>query len=110
MQDDYAADAKFVYKAGLVRAVEELGLHIITGAVCKEVTANGVIYEKDGKDCLASGDTILYAVGMKPHDAPYFALYNKAPAVYLAGDCKKVGKVDGAVHTGFFAAMDIGML
>ena len=25
-----------------------------------------------------------------------------------AGDCNKPGKVAGAVHSGFFAAMDIG--
>jgi len=37
----------------------------------------------------------------------YFDLYNKAPAVTLVGDAKKVGKVDGAIHTGFFAAMDV---
>ncbi|SHH86384.1 2,4-dienoyl-CoA reductase [Sporobacter termitidis DSM 10068] len=110
MLDDYAAEAKFCYKAGLVRTVEELGLNIVTGAACKEVTSAGVRYDKDGKEYLAPGDTILYAVGMKPYDQPYFELYDKAPAVYEAGDCKKVGKVDGAIHSGFFAAMDIGMI
>ena len=58
----------------------------------------------------ADGDTILYAVGMKPFEQPYFDLYDKAAFVCQVGDCKKVGKVDGAIHTGFFAAMDIGMI
>jgi 2,4-dienoyl-CoA reductase-like NADH-dependent reductase (Old Yellow Enzyme family)/thioredoxin reductase len=110
MQEDYAVDAKFCYKAGLVRTVKELGLTVVTGAVCSELTPGAVTYEKDGKTQTVRGDTILYAVGMQPNDRLYFELYDKAPAVYLAGDCEKVGKVDGAVHSGFFAALDIGML
>jgi 2,4-dienoyl-CoA reductase-like NADH-dependent reductase (Old Yellow Enzyme family)/thioredoxin reductase len=110
MLNDYAADAKFCYKAGLVRTVEELGLNVVTGAAVKEVTKNEVKYMKDGKERTAEGDTILYAVGMKSNEQPYFDLYDKAPFVYEIGDCKKVGKVDGAIHSGFFAAMDIGMI
>lgn len=110
MLQDYAADAGFCYRAGLVRTVQELGLKVITGAKCREVTQSGVIYEKDGAEHKAEGDTVLYAVGMKPNDRLYFDLYDKAPFVYQAGDCKKAGKIDGAVHYGFFAAMDIGMI
>jgi len=110
MLDDYATDAGFCYRAGLVRTVEELGMNIVTGAKCREVTPDGVIYEKDGKDLTAKGDTILYAVGMKSFDQPYFYMYDRAPFVTMIGDCKKVGKVDGAIHSGFFAAMDIGMI
>ena len=47
---------------------------------------------------------------MKSCEGLYFDLYDKAPFVYEVGDCKKVGKVDGAIHSGFFAAMDIGMI
>ena len=110
MQDDYAVDAKTVYKFGLIRKVNEMGLNIVTGAKCKEVTDAGVVYEKDGKDVIAAGDTVLYAVGMKSNDAPYFDMYDMAQSVSEIGDCKKVGKVDGAVHSGYFAACDIGMI
>ncbi len=110
MLDDYAADAGFCYKAGLMRTVEELGMKVITGAKCREVTDSGVVYKKDGVEYTAEGDTVFYAVGMKPNDQPYFELYDKAPSVYEIGDCKKIGKIDGAVHSGFFAAMDIGMI
>ncbi len=110
MMDEYAVESGFCYRAGLIRKVEELGLNVITGAKCKEVTSGGVLYEKDGKEYTAEGDTVLYAVGMKPCDQLYFDLYDKAPFVYEVGDCKKVGKVDGAVHSGFFAAIDIGMI
>ena len=109
MLDDYAADAKTVYKFGLMRQVMERGLEIITGAKCKEVIRGGAVYEKGGSEHIANGDTVLYAVGMRSIEEPYFDLYSKAPFVTQAGDCKKAGKVDGAIHGGFFAALDIGM-
>jgi 2,4-dienoyl-CoA reductase-like NADH-dependent reductase (Old Yellow Enzyme family)/thioredoxin reductase len=110
MLGDYAVDAGFCYKGGLVRTVSELGVNIVTSAEVKEVSEGGVTYEKDGMVKTVEGDTILFAVGMRPYDRPYFDLYDKAPFVCEIGDCKKVGKVDGAVHSGFFAAMDIGMI
>ena len=110
LQDEYAVEAGYCYRGGLIRTVEEMGLNVVTGAKCKEVTEDGVLYEKDGSDLIAEGDTVLYAVGMKPCERPYFDLYDKAPFVTAIGDCKKVGKVDGAVHSGFFAATDIGMM
>ena len=110
MQDDYAADAMRCYKLGIIRQVNERSLEIITGAKCTEITPEGAVYEKDGAKRVAAGDVILYAVGMKSHDEPYFELYSKAPSVVQIGDCKKVGKIDGAVHSGYFAALDIGVM
>jgi 2,4-dienoyl-CoA reductase-like NADH-dependent reductase (Old Yellow Enzyme family)/thioredoxin reductase len=110
MQDEYAPESKMVYKFGLMRKVNELDLTIITGAMCTDVLDRGVKYVKDGKEYIACGDTVLYAAGMNSNEQPYFDMYDKAPFVYTAGDCKKVGKVDGAVHSGHFAAMDIGMI
>ncbi len=110
MQDVYAPETTMAYRAGMVRRLEKLGLEIITGAKCTEVTDAGVKYVKDGKDCLAKGGTVFYAVGMKPNEQPYFDLYDKAPVVQHIGDCLKSGKVDGAVHSGFFAAFDVGVM
>ena len=53
-------------------------------------------------------DEVLYAVGMKSNDAPYFELAMKAPHVVEVGDCKSLGKVAGAVHTAYFAALAVG--
>ena len=95
MLNDYAVDAKFCYKGGLVRTVGELGLQIVTGASVTAVTESGVVYEKDGKEQTVPADSVFYAVGMRPAERLYFDLYDKVPFVYEAGDCKKVGKVDG---------------
>jgi pyruvate/2-oxoglutarate dehydrogenase complex dihydrolipoamide dehydrogenase (E3) component len=110
IRDDYATDAKNVYRVGLLRKVAESGLQIITSAVCKEIKPGGVMYEKDGKVYELPCDAVLYAVGMKSNDAPYFDLYNKAPAVAQAGDCKTLAKIAGAIHSGHFAAMHVVLI
>jgi len=110
MQDGVAKDAKGVYRIGLLRMIAQYGLNIVTDALCKEVNEGGVLYEKDGKEFFQPGDTILFAAGMKSNDAPYFAHYAKAPSAAQVGDCKKTGKVDGAIHSGYFAALHIGMI
>jgi 2,4-dienoyl-CoA reductase (NADPH2) len=90
-----------------MEAVAKFGVNIITGAKTLEVTDSGVMYEKDRGRYSIRADTILYAVGMRPREQDYFDLYDKAPFVTLVGDAKTPGKVDGAIHGGFFAAMDI---
>ncbi len=107
---DYARDAMFVYRGGLEVKIKELGLEIITGARCLEVTAGGVRYEKGGREEFAAGDVVLYAVGMQSNEEVYWDLYDQAPYVAAVGDCKKTGNIAGAIHSGYFAALDIGML
>ena len=110
MTENIAGDAGDMYKMAVLSALREGNAEIITGAQVTEITETGVKYTKDGAECFASGGTTLYAVGMHKDESTYFDLYDKAPAVYIAGDCANVGKVDGAVQGGFFAAMDIGDL
>jgi pyruvate/2-oxoglutarate dehydrogenase complex dihydrolipoamide dehydrogenase (E3) component len=105
--DDFARDSQGVYKISLMIKLGEAGVNVITGARVKEITSGGVVYEKGGKTETARG-TALYAVGMKPRDSAYFDLCGKAPFVELIGDAKTPGKVAAAIHSGFFAAMDIG--
>jgi 2,4-dienoyl-CoA reductase-like NADH-dependent reductase (Old Yellow Enzyme family)/thioredoxin reductase len=107
LADTYAADAKGVYKLGIARAAQEFGVEIITGARAVEITDSGVVYEKDGKTHTAEGGSVFYAVGMRADESLYLELSAKAPSVALVGDGKRVGKVDGAVHGGFFAALDV---
>jgi pyruvate/2-oxoglutarate dehydrogenase complex dihydrolipoamide dehydrogenase (E3) component len=108
MQNDFAPDAKMVYKIGLLRQIQEKGVELITGAQCREVTDSGVLYLKDAEKRTAPADTVFYAVGNQSRQGAYFDLYDKAPNVALVGDSKKVGQLDNAIHTGFFAAMDVG--
>ena len=85
-----------------------MGVELVAGAKVEAITPAGVRYAKDGEELVAAADTVLYATGMKPNDEVYFELAAKAPHVVMVGDCKAVGKVSGAIHGGYFAAMAVG--
>jgi len=105
--DNIIRDSLGLYRMGLTEIVYMSGMEIVTSAEVTEITASDVIYEKDGNIINQPADTVLYAVGMSSRDEIYFDLYNKAPLVTLIGDAKKPGKVNNAVHTGYYAALDI---
>ena len=67
-----------------------------------------MVYEKDGKTETLPCECVYSAVGMRSEDSLYTELAALGIRITMAGDCKKTGKVSGAVHSGFFAAMDIG--
>ncbi|MDR2197807.1 MAG: FAD-dependent oxidoreductase [Coriobacteriales bacterium] len=108
MCDEYARDAWGLYRMSLMAVVNEEGLTVITEATARAVTEEGVVYERKGAEQLASAEVVLYAVGMRSIDAPYFEFYDAATSVSLVGDALKIAKVAGAVHSGYFAAYDIG--
>jgi 2,4-dienoyl-CoA reductase-like NADH-dependent reductase (Old Yellow Enzyme family)/thioredoxin reductase len=108
MTSTVAADAGPVYKIGMLWKASQLGLKIITEARVRDITETGVTYEKDGEIQTISASTVMYAVGMKSNDQLYFELCNAAQHVDLIGDCKAVGKVAGAIYSGYFAALNIG--
>lgn len=108
MLDDYALEyGKGIRRSQLDDAIDKSGMNIVTGARTLEVNDSGIIYEKAGEKTSLPADTVLYAVGVRKNDRAYFELYDKASFVTITGDAIKPGKVDGAVHGGFFAAMDI---
>ena len=88
--------------------MQEKQLAVITGARCKEIRPDAVVYEKDGESVTLKCESVYYAVGMRSVDGLYEELAPLGVRISAAGDCKKTGKVSGAVHSGFFAAMDIG--
>lgn len=108
MANDVAVDAGPVYKIGMLWRAEQLGVNIVTGAAVSEIGAGEVAYTKDGAEVRLKADEVLYAVGMKSKDETYFDLAMKAPHVVPVGDCKTVGKVAGAVHSAYFAALAVG--
>lgn len=107
-QDEAARDAGPVYRIGMMAKAEELGLDIRTGVAVKEITAAGVRCEKGGEEFFLEADTVLYAVGMRPTIGSCLDLAPLAPHVDYVGDCRQPGKLLGAIHGGYFAAMDVG--
>ncbi|MDR3149831.1 MAG: FAD-dependent oxidoreductase [Oscillospiraceae bacterium] len=90
---EICADSGDMLKLGIFKSIAESGVTVKTGVTLTEIP--------DGYD------TVLYATGMKPNDSLYFDIANLAPQVILIGDAKKPGRIDGAVHTGYFAGLDV---
>ena len=105
---EVARDAGPVYKIGMLWRLEQLGVKLVTDARVSGISEDSVTYEKDGAAQTLKADTVLYAVGMKPNTQTYLDLADKAPHVDFIGDCKTPGKLLGAIHGGYFAALDVG--
>jgi len=65
-----------------------------------------VVYQT-GKTEIIPADSVILAVGMRPNNDVYQALYECAPEVIAVGDCLKPGTIRQASRTGYFTARDI---
>ena len=108
--DEAIRDAIGIYKFNLMYLMNQTGVVPITGARVIQILDGAVIYEKDGEEVRVEADSVYYAVGMRSIDDLYFQLDDVKVRTAIVGDAKQVGKVAGAVHTGYFAALDIGKL
>ena len=74
----------------------------------REITAAGVAYTgKDGGDCFAPADLVLYACGNRANSAEAESLRGACSWFVVTGDAKQARTVKAATYEGFCAAMDI---
>lgn len=104
MKDEIAKETNFFYRGGLMPFVEKAAtIHVKTKA--KEISKDGVLCEKDGKEFLVKADTVVIAAGFK---APYDkvdAFCDLVDEYYIVGDCKNVGQIYDAINQAYYAAM-----
>jgi len=93
LADHILGDTGDMLRLGVNSNIEQTGVVVKTGVSLTEIPVGF--------------DTVLYATGLKANDELYFKLANSAADVKLIGDAKKPGKVDGAIHSGYFAGCDI---
>jgi len=105
--DDFAADSNPFHKMALgIEFAKGIDLKLGTKAVA--INAEGVIAAgPDGEEVLYPADTVLCAVGMKADSCAIEALRGTNYDFRSIGDCVKPGKVQSAVHGGYYAAMDL---
>lgn len=109
MLDEVAINDHFINKAALIPMLIKNNVEILTGHTVLEICPDGVKTKtKDGTEEFIKADTVVSSFGMqssnetaKAIDAKY---HNKTRII---GDCVTVGKVGGAVRTGFYAALTI---
>ena len=104
MKHDIATEVSSFYRGGLMPEVEKAADCYVDTTV-KEITPDGVVCEKDGKEFLVEADTVVCAVGFR---APYDkvdALCDKVDEYYIMGDCKKIGQIYDAINNGYYSAL-----
>lgn len=103
-----ARDAGPVYKIGMLDSAAKLGVKTAADVKVTEIMADGVRAERNGEEVFYPADSVFYAVGMRANTEVFTELSSLAPHVDYIGDCRTPGKLLGAIHNGYFAAMDIG--
>lgn len=110
MRDELAPDANVRHRPLMLKRMAELGekLTICTGHKALKVTHEGVVcQDKDGKEVLISGESVICALGQRSRSAVVDELRDAAPFVRVIGDAAKVSTITNAVYWGYHAALDV---
>ncbi len=107
MQDDFAKDAFNSHRQAIQLFMPDT-VTVLCNTKCQQVEEGNVVIEnKQGVATTLEGDTILYAVGMKPRLEEAQSLFEKYPNARIIGDANRPARVLEAVRDGMFAAYDI---
>lgn len=107
MREELAPDANVRHRPLLLKEIDKL-VEVRTGLKGMEITAEGVVCEdKDGKQHLVKGSSVICALGQRANTDVVEALRDCAPYVVSIGDCAKVATITNAVYQGYHAALDI---
>lgn len=87
--------------------LEKFGVTVMTSAKVIELTNHDVIFEKENTMQKIPVDNVVIAVGSKPVNS-LLGQIEKCGIQYTAiGDCKKIGKINDAIHEGFMAIVNL---
>jgi 2-enoate reductase len=108
MQPEVAPDANWMHRVAMLqRFAETPSLHIRTGLKCTAVAPEGVeAQDQEGNSISIPAQSVIYAFGQK--STPIQDLLTlDVPVIRVIGDCRQVGKTNGAIFDGYHAAMDL---
>jgi NAD(H)-dependent 7beta-hydroxy-3-oxo-delta4-cholenoic acid oxidoreductase len=96
-----ALDAVPATRMLLLQRLRERGVRSITSVTVKEITDDGVVIAKDGKEETIRGmDHIVLACGTKPVDCLSDEIRNKVPEVHVIGQAKEECRALEAISEG----------
>ena len=105
-----APQANHIHRPAILEVMEELSDNIrcLVNTKCVKVEPNGIeVEDKDGRHFIEA-DTIINALGMRPRYELVEQLAKcNAPFFEAFGDCSELAQVRGAVHGGYYRAMNI---
>ena len=107
MRDELAPDDNVRHRPLLLAEIAKY-VTVNTGYKGKQVTAEGIVCEdKDGKEHLVPGTTVICALGQRSRSDVTDSLREAAPYVAVIGDASRVSTITNAVYWGYHAALDI---
>ena len=107
MRDVLAPDANVRHRPLLLKEIDKY-VDVHTGLKAVKVTAEGVVCEdKDGKEVLVEGASVICALGQRSRTDVVNELLDAAPFVRVIGDAAKVSTITNAVYWGYHSALDI---
>jgi pyruvate/2-oxoglutarate dehydrogenase complex dihydrolipoamide dehydrogenase (E3) component len=104
-----ALDMEALNRKGLMDALKEKGIEMLTGREVVEISPKGVIaIDKDsGEQQLIEAEWVVLAMGAKPAETLANALEGKVPELYRAGDCREARTIMAAIYEGAASALEI---
>lgn len=108
MRPAIAADAFFINLPTIYSTIARYPITPLCDHKVVRVTDKGVAaVNKEGREVLIEGDTIINAFGMLPNKELANSFKEKYPGARLIGDCTGIGKAGDAIRNGFFAGFAI---
>ena len=87
----------------ILQDLSRLGVRTLSKALAKEITERGVVIEREGRQELIPGDTVVLATGAKPVNSLYDQIKSRVREIHVIGDAKNPRKALEAVAEGFEA-------
>lgn len=84
----------------ILQDLSRLGVRSITKARAKEITDRGVMIEREGREELIPGDTVVLATGAKASNNLYDQIKGRVKEIHVIGDAKSPRKALEAVAEG----------
>ena len=108
MQKEIAPEANWMHKVGMMQRFGDTpNLHVKTGLRCMAVTEEGVkCRDAEGNTVLIPAESKVYAFGQRSVPTAELQMLD-VPEIRVIGDCRLVGKTNGAIFDGYHAAMDL---
>jgi 2,4-dienoyl-CoA reductase (NADPH2) len=84
----------------ILQDLSRLGVRSLTKARAKEITDRGVVIEREGREELIPGDTVVLATGAKGFNNLYDQIKGRVKEIHVIGDAKNPRKALEAVAEG----------
>lgn len=111
--DKLAKECTGGFRNALMTAIERLGIRAVMGAQCLGFEEGKMVCRmKDGEEVRLEADLLYHAFGtvsMSEEAAKLQAAWGSHKPCHIIGDSLFVGRIGDAIHSGYEAAMSIGI-